>query len=165
MSHLKGDYTTLLKRLHDVCMQAVYQLSPTDLYKDKIFEDHLLLNFIENSFTWKQFSIANQSSDSVTDQGRAGYLYEELQAEYNRISQNLMIRNRPENIEIEVDDDKGFGQNDPKKDTYRLKYTNMSRITEMVIIVIVPQRDAHYFQSLHDGRSKVNHLKFALNFF
>jgi hypothetical protein len=72
MSHLKINYTTLLKWLHDICIQGVYQLSPTDLYKDKIFEDHLFLNLTENSYIWNRFCIANQSSDSVTDQGRAG---------------------------------------------------------------------------------------------
>jgi hypothetical protein len=66
-------------------------------------------------------------------------MYEELQAEYNRISRNLTIRNRPRNIKIVVDDDNVFGQNDPKKDTYGLKYTNMSRTIEMDITVIVPQ--------------------------
>jgi hypothetical protein len=31
MSKLKVDYATLVKWLHDTCMQAVYQISPTDL--------------------------------------------------------------------------------------------------------------------------------------
>ncbi len=50
-----------------------------DLYKDKKFEDHLLFEFKENSYIWNRYRIANQSSDSVTDQGGAGdFLYEEL---------------------------------------------------------------------------------------
>jgi len=67
-------------KLNDICIQAVYQLSPEDLYHDRLFKSILLLTFTENNAIWKKFSTANQSSNSVTDQGwRGNFLYEELQ--------------------------------------------------------------------------------------
>jgi hypothetical protein len=72
----------------------------------------------------KKFSIANQSSSNNLAVGRReDFVFEELQSEYNIVSRNLTIKNREGNIEIVVDDDKVFGQNDSKKDTYGLKYT------------------------------------------
>jgi len=53
---------------------------------------------------------------------RGDFLCEDLEFEYNKISRNFMIRNRESNIEIVVDDDQVFSQNDPKKDTYGLRY-------------------------------------------
>jgi hypothetical protein len=123
MSHLQIDYITLLRWLNDVCIQAVYQLSPEDLYNDELFQSVLLLSYTENNMIWKKFSVANQSSNSVLDNGRAGdFVYEELQTEYNRISRNLTIRNRSGNIDIVVDDDKVFGEIDSSKNSYGLKY-------------------------------------------
>lgn len=85
----------------------------------------MLLNFADNNLIWKQLSVVDQLGiNNVISVGRRGdFVYEELQAEYNRISRNLTIRNRERNIDIVVDDDKVFGQNDPKKDTYGLRYT------------------------------------------
>ncbi len=124
MFHLKLDYVTCLKWLHDIFIQATYQLSSTELYNDKVFENHLLLNYTESMSIWKKLSIANQSSSNVLAVGRReDFVFEELQSEYNIVSRNLTIRNREGNIEIVVDDDKVFGQNDPKKDTYGLRYT------------------------------------------
>jgi hypothetical protein len=82
MSHLKLDYATLLRWLNDICIQAVYQLSPEDLYSDTLCKSALLFFFNENNTIWKKFAVANQSSNSVTDQGRQGdFLYEELHDE------------------------------------------------------------------------------------
>jgi hypothetical protein len=49
MSHLQIDYITLLRWLNDVCIQAVYQLSPEDLYNDELFLNVLLLSYTENN--------------------------------------------------------------------------------------------------------------------
>jgi hypothetical protein len=104
-------------------MQAMYQLSATDLYNDKNLNGRLLLSYGESMTIWKQLSIVNQSSSNVLAVGRReDFVFEELQSEYNIVSRNLTIRNRQENIEIVVDDDKVFGQNDSNKDTYGLKY-------------------------------------------
>jgi hypothetical protein len=88
---------------------------------------------------------------------RGDFLYEDLEFEYNKISRNFMICNRESNIEIVVDDDQVFSQNDPKKDTYGLRHIKHVRITEMATIVIVLQQHALYFQLLSIRSSKVNH--------
>jgi hypothetical protein len=110
--------------MHDICMQAMYHQSATDLYNDDNIKDRLLLSYEKAMSIWRQLSIANQSSSNILAVGRReDFVYEELQSEYNVVSRNLTIRNREGNIEIVIDDDKVFGQNDPKKDTYGLKYT------------------------------------------
>jgi hypothetical protein len=59
--NLQFDYKTLTLWLHDICLQAINQLSPTD----KVFENPLLLSYTENTFIWKKLSHANQPSNSV----------------------------------------------------------------------------------------------------
>jgi hypothetical protein len=61
MFHLKIDYVTCLKWLHDIFIQATYQLSSTELYNDEVFKDHLLLlNYTESMSIWKK--ILNRQS-------------------------------------------------------------------------------------------------------
>jgi hypothetical protein len=38
MSKLCIDYTSVLNWLHDICVQAVYQISPKDSYEDEIIK-------------------------------------------------------------------------------------------------------------------------------
>ncbi len=81
MLHLHCDYQTLTSWLQDICMQAIYQLSPTDLYQDT------LVGYADITFIWKPLSQANQSSNNIICMGcRGDFLYKELQFEFNKIS-------------------------------------------------------------------------------
>ncbi len=92
MFHLKVDYVTCLKFMHDICMQAMYHQSATDLYNDDNIKDRLLLSYEKAMSIWRQLSIANQSSSNILAVGRReDFVYEELQSEYNVVSRNLTI--------------------------------------------------------------------------
>ena len=114
---------------------------------------------------WKKLSIANQSSSNVLAVGRReDFVFEELQSEYNIVSRNLTIRNREGNIEIVVDDDKVFGQNDPKKDTYGLRYTQHVKDNRKGYAMLL-QQHAPYSQLAYNGSNNGNHPISALKHF
>jgi hypothetical protein len=69
------DYATILKWLHDICIQAVYQISPNDLYKDEIIKNHLLLTAKESLDIWKHLSTIDQANNTVGR--REDFIYEE----------------------------------------------------------------------------------------
>jgi hypothetical protein len=166
MFHLKVDYVTCLKWLHVIFIQETYQLSSTELYNDEVFKDHLLLNYTESMSVWKKLSIANQSSSKVLAVGRReDFIFEELQSEYNIVSRNLTIRNREGNIEIVVDNDKVFGQNDPKKDTFGLKYTQHVKDNRKGYNCHVAATTCTFSQWAYDGSNKENHPIHASKFF
>ena len=74
MLHLKLDYTTLLRWLNDICIQAVYQLSPEHLYNDRLFKSVLLLTFTDNNAIWKNSQLQiNQATVLPTKAGEAIY--------------------------------------------------------------------------------------------
>ncbi len=120
-SKLSIDYATVLKWLHDICIQAVYQISPKDLYEDGIIKNHLLLTDKENYNIWRHLSTVKQESNAIGR--REDFIYEELQDEFNNTSRAITIANRQGNIELVIDDDKVFCGNNKCKDTYSLRYT------------------------------------------
>jgi hypothetical protein len=120
MSKLCIDYATV-KWLHDICIQAVYQISPKDLYEDEIIKNHLLLTEKENYNIWKHLSTVNQANNAIGH--REDFIYEERKDEFNKISRAITIANRQGNIELVIDDDKVFCGINKCKVTYSLKYT------------------------------------------
>jgi hypothetical protein len=73
-SKLCIDYATILKWLHDICIQAVYQITPKDLYDDKIIKNHLLLTAKESFNIWKLLSTVDQANN--TTGRREDFVYE-----------------------------------------------------------------------------------------
>jgi hypothetical protein len=90
---------------------------------DKRLKSFLLLNEGGSYGIWEQLATVDHAQSTIPFGRREDCCYEELQAEFNKISRALTISNRNGEIEIVVDDDKVFIEKNPKFETYGLKWT------------------------------------------